>query len=317
MGKWIQNSRIINFSVLSFLSLFLLGVISLSASSSKDEKGFLGVSVQELTASLRSALDIGKQSGLLITSVIEGSPAEAAGIQDEDVIIAFNGKSVELAKKFSEMVAKTGAQNTVELTILRSGKEMKMKVKLGKKERNNTFVFSGDAGMGNIMFIGDRPKLGVEYHDLDKKELAAYFKVEQRSGVLVLDVTKKSAAATAGLLAGDVIIGIDDDKINNGDDLVKTLSEYDGGDELVVNFIRKGVKNSVKVKLDEASYHGRDMKIIKKRMPHGEHNLHWESADEDIMIPKNKTRQKIYKFKSKPGEKNKDIEIIVDGDESI
>lgn len=316
MKSLIQN-RWIAFLFFSFAFIFFAGQnMSLKAKPLKSKSGFLGVSVQELTPSLRQALNLGDKKGLLVSAVVEDSPAEVAGLKEEDVILKFDGKQVELADEFSKLVRKTGAGTKVNLTIFRNGKTKNLEVELRRKKRRNTFSWAqADPGL-NVMFFGHRPKLGVEYHDLDEKTLAAYFNVEQRSGVLILKVTRGTPAEKGGLLPGDVIIAIDDEKINDGDDLIDTLSDYEGGEEIAVTIMRKGKKSSIKVELEESALHSDDIKMRYRKMPHLEH-LRWQDDENVFLTPGKSVRPRIYKFKSDGDDKQKEVEIIIDPDESI
>ncbi|RMF57660.1 MAG: PDZ domain-containing protein, partial [Calditrichaeota bacterium] len=89
----------------------------------KSKRGWLGVGIREMTPSLRDEYELGSRDGLLIIDVAPDSPAEDAGLREDDVILKFNGHDVARAKEFSKMVRNMEPGTEVELLILRNGKE--------------------------------------------------------------------------------------------------------------------------------------------------------------------------------------------------
>ena len=92
--------------------------------------------------------------------------------------------------------------------------------------------------------------LGVHLLDLNE-QLGDYFGVEDGDGVLVTEVEEDSPAERAGLKAGDVITGLDDQTVTDSDDLVKAIRRHEEGDTVTVHFLRRGKKKHVRVKLGE------------------------------------------------------------------
>lgn len=223
----------------------------------KTKKGWLGVSVQELTPSLRDAMKVGNRQGLLITNVVRNSPADDADLRDEDVLLSFDGKTVEKADDFVRLVRNTPPDKKVKVKILRDGEERELEVTLEARKtvsspRAFAYNWSGDGR--NIIAFG-RPRLGVQVQELNK-DLAPYFKVEEKGGVLILDVTKESPAEKAGLKAGDVITKIDGEKITDADDLINSLRDYEEGDEAAIEYVRQGKTATLQVALESSDEHG-------------------------------------------------------------
>ncbi len=235
------------------IGLLVLTMIPAGAgfAAGKAKKGYLGVNLQELTPSLKDELKLGTRTGLLVTVVVPGSPADKAGLEPKDVILKFNGKPVERLKAFTRMVHEAGAGTEVRLIIFRKGKEKTLTVELGKAKRGRRhMMFSGNGN--NLMLDFRRPWLGVRVLDLDEKELAAYFSVEEKSGVLVISVEKDSPAQEAGLKPGDVITRFADEKITDRDDLIEVLSEHEAGEKVTVDIVRHGKKKRLEIELEES-----------------------------------------------------------------
>lgn len=223
----------------------------------KSKKSWLGVSVQELTPSLRDAMKVGNRAGLLITNVVRNSPADDADLRDEDVLLSFDGKTVEKADDFVRLVRNTPPDKKVKVKILRDGEEREIEVTLEARRTAaspRAFSYSWSDDGRNITAFG-RPRLGVQVQELNK-DLAPYFKVEEKGGVLVLDVTKDSPAEKAGLRAGDVITRVDGEKITDADDLISALRDYEEGDEATVEYVRQGKTAKVQAALESSGDHG-------------------------------------------------------------
>jgi S1-C subfamily serine protease len=223
----------------------------------KTKKSWLGVRVQELTPSLRDAMKVGNRPGLLISSVVRNSPADDANLREEDVLLSFDGKTVEKADDFVRLVRNTPPDKKVKIKILRDGEEREIEVTLEARKTASSpraFAYNWSGDGRNFIALG-RPRLGVQVQELSK-DLAPYFKVEEKGGVLVLEVTKDSPAEKAGLKAGDVITKIDGEKITGADDLIDALRDYEEGDEAAIEYVRQGKTATVQAALEGFEDHG-------------------------------------------------------------
>lgn len=267
-----------------------------SQASEKSGKGWLGVSVQEMTPSLREAMKTGNHTGLLVTNVVPGSPADDAGLREEDVIIEFDGKKVEKSEDLTNAVRQTEPEKKVKLVVLREGERKEFQVAIGKyRSRNFTSVsphsFSWGGEAPNLMMFSNRPRLGVQVHDLDN-DLAPYFKVEPKSGALILEVTKDSPAAKAGLKAGDVITKVGDEVVRDSDDLIEALHNFDEGDKVAITYVRQGKTATLEAELAQAEVQGfRYFMPERERMRWHRGGEGWDDAE--LMIPQAPDRAKI------------------------
>jgi serine protease Do len=211
----------------------------------KSKKGWLGVSVRELTPSMREDLKLGNRTALLIVNVVPGSPADDAGLREEDVIFKYDGKSVEQIDDFVTMVKNTPPETSLEIDIVRDGADKTVEVIIGKKRRANWYFGMGD----EFLFLSGRPRLGLKVHEMNK-DLSEYFKGAEDGAVLVLSVFEDSPAEKSGLKAGDVILKIEDEKVSSTEDLLNTLAEYEDGDLVTVEYLRKGLPLKTEVELE-------------------------------------------------------------------
>ena len=259
------------------------------AFAAEEQSGYLGVMLQEISPSMAKALQLGEKSGVMISEVVDDSPADKAGLQDGDVIVEFQGQAVSDTQAFTKAVRQAKPGEKVEMVILHNGKEQTLWVDLG--ERKNDLTWFNEDGNQVLMLKGegdkdiqikmlkdlhegmpggheviikrmidgdedlsyfdtDRGFLGVSLDDI-QGQMAEYFEVEDGKGVLVTEVTGDSPAAKAGLKAGDVIVSLGGESVATSGELHKVMASTKPGQEIDVKFIRKGKTKDLKVTLGE------------------------------------------------------------------
>jgi len=158
-------------------------------------RGWLGVYIQEVTQDLAQSFGLDKPSGALVTRVVPGSPAAQAGIRVGDVILEYRGEGVPGSSTLPPMVGMTPVGESVEVTVLRSGRRLDLDVTVGElpsqAELTQREARSGAAGWVLGMRVAPVPKDVREQRDLAS------------GGVLVREV--KDPARRSGVRAGDVI----------------------------------------------------------------------------------------------------------------
>lgn len=214
-----------------------------------DGGAYLGVSTEDVSKENMTRYGMRDVRGVGVTEVMKDSPAEKAGLRKDDVILRFDGESVTSVRKLTRLVSESSADQTVRLTISRGGAEQEVTATLSKRDFNgllrgkiNDEIWKGVAkdwpkielgkletlGDGNFVFALGNRRIGVSTQTLSK-QLAEYFGVRD-GGVLITSVTENSAAAKAGLKAGDVITAIDGEKVTSPGDLSRGLSKKETGD---------------------------------------------------------------------------------------
>jgi len=185
----------------------------------KVNRALLGIGLQQLTPALARNLGYdAKQKGVLVSEVVEGSPAAKAGVQQGDVLTSFNSTPAVNVQAFRNMVSTSEIGKEFTLTFLRDGKEKSAQVTLAPAE---TVMAKLDRG--------DRPKRGGEAREseVEKVELSDYgFDVQELTpdlakqfgfaatakGVVISDVKEGSSADSNGLEAGMLITKVAKDK---------------------------------------------------------------------------------------------------------
>jgi serine protease Do len=215
------------------------------------------------------------EGGVVIDDVVTDSPADKAGLKRSDVIVQFDGERVRSARQFARLVQETPSGRTVKVTITREGRQQDVQVT--PDERRGDVLVSGDIWSGdyfggsmrdlgrdlgrlgdrlppfNFNFDFDTPfmsnrRLGVTTEELTG-QLADYFGA--KDGVLVTSVAADSAAARAGLKAGDVITSINGSRVGSREDLVRGLRDATS-DDVPIGIVRDKKESSVTVKIESA-----------------------------------------------------------------
>jgi len=236
-----------------------------------DGSGYLGVSIEEVSAEKAKELKLAVERGVYIREVSEDSPAAKAGLKAGDVIIEFNGQRVEGTVQFRRMVRETPAGRTVQLAVWRDGRSQNLSVQLGSAREHVTRgmrISPPDIHIEMPHFeafgmVGRTPLLGIQADDISG-QLGSYFGVPDGEGILVREVREDSPAAKAGLKAGDVIIKVDGDRVKTTSDLRAKLREKRESKTVAVGIIRKGAETSVNVEIEQLKPRDRS-RIVSRR----------------------------------------------------
>lgn len=196
--------------------------------------------------------------GVVVEDVRPDSPAAKAGVKPGDVVVDFDGERVRSARQFTRLVGESAPDRPVKMTVQRDGK--RTGVEVTPASRSADFDFDADRLrerlpdvedlVGRIPYAfdlelgGSRVRLGVSVQELTD-QLATYFGA--KGGVLVASVADDSAAAKAGLKAGDVITAIDGAPVRTRADLTRGLRSADGDVTLTVVRDRKEMTLKAKV----------------------------------------------------------------------
>jgi serine protease Do len=202
-------------------------------STGKITRGYLGVNIQTITSDLAKALDVEKRDGALVADVVSGSPAEKAGIQRGDIIIAYNGEKVKDSRDLPAKVAATPVNEKAAVTVLREGKEQELTVKVGRLESEE--MASADTAKSS------EGKWGLKLHNLDA-QIGERMGIEADSGVVVVGVEPGSPAQEAGLRRGDVIIEVNRKPVDSVDDIKKNIGDAKDKDHLLLLVQRQNGK---------------------------------------------------------------------------
>lgn len=178
-------------------------------------RGWLGIQLQEVTTELAAALGLKEPGGVLVAEVIEGTPAEKAGLRSGDVIVGIEGEEVDNPNELSRRVAAFQPGRKIDVRIMRDGRTRTVDVTLG--ERDDQQVASSEPPTNDNDSLASNVGLRVtELNDALRQQ----FRVPQDvTGVLVTGVRPGSPADEAGLVTGAVILQVDGEAVTSGRDL--------------------------------------------------------------------------------------------------
>ena len=227
----------------------------------------IGVSIRDVGTEDKA------QAGVVVEEVTTESPAEKAGIKKGDVITEFDGERVRSVRQFSRLVQETPAGRKVQTVLMRDGQRVTVSVEPRESDGLNVLR---DLTRGRVLgdFGGDfdwafaappappaRPALpappatpapplppdfqgfvwrssnglGVTVSDVSG-QLGDYFGAKE--GALVTSVSESSAAAKAGLKAGDVVTSFNGGTVTNSSDLRRRIQRLEDGDEFTIGIVR-------------------------------------------------------------------------------
>ena len=205
-------------------------------------RGWLGVMIQDVTRELAESFGMNKPGGALVAKVLPDSPADKAGIKTGDIIMKFNGREIDMSSELPPVVGMVNSGEQVPVELLRGGKQKSLKVLIealpGQQSIASTKTPTGNA-------ISDN-RLNVRVKDLTK-ELRDRLELEGH-GVLVEEVSK-GAAQNAGIIAGDVILLIDNKKITSSKVLKDLVASLPSGKAVPVLVQREGNPMFMAVKI--------------------------------------------------------------------
>jgi len=232
--------------VLAGLAVFLLGTLLLMAGDAK--KGYLGVSIEKLDKEGKE--EYSAAHGVLVLDVVKGSPAEEAGLEEDDVILFFNSEKIRTADDLVEAVQGTEPGTEVTVKVVRDGKKKDIRVKVGKSKSRQ--FYSLGIGDKNVFVCraGGGVYLGVQIQEMNE-DLAGYFGVKANEGLLVLEIEEESPAEAAGLKAGDVITEVDSEAVQDSEDIHDIFEGFEEGETVDVTVIRQKRRRTFKVELKE------------------------------------------------------------------
>ena len=286
--------------VLAVMALVVL-VATSQAKPKADETPWLGVYTQTLNQKMAKAFDLPDDYGVVINRVIKDSPADRAGLEEEDVVVAFDNTPVHSSSELSDMVDESRVGETVMLTVYRDGEKKQVSLDIGARSESddeeeyegsdddqNWGIYMPHSGTRGYRFMErERPYMGVSLSGLSE-QLGDYFGVKNGRGALITAVEENSPAEKAGLKAGDVIVAVNDEKVMDASDVSQLVNDMEAGETATVEIVRDKRDKTIKVEIGET------------KSPMNLGNLYWMPKDDQgLVLDLPKLKQQIpemYRF---------------------
>jgi serine protease Do len=192
-------------------------------------RGWLGVAIQDVDKALAESLELDKPQGALINAVEVDSPADRGGIEPGDVIVKFDGHAIIDADDLPHIVGMISPDSKVKAEVVRQGKVKVLKITVG--------ALDGEEAEITAENFSTSDRLGLLVQSLDETELRA---LNLRGGVAVNEVKLDSAAADAGIKAGDIIVQLGYSRIDTVEQYTQVITELPINTPILVRFYRQG-----------------------------------------------------------------------------
>ena len=194
----------------------------------KVTRGWLGISVQDITEDLAGSLKLQDRSGALVSDVFEGDPAEKAGLKPGDIITEVNGKKVNDSHELLLQIATFHVGDRIAVKAQRDGKEKLFQIIVAERKEGTEFIASKKGTGGS---------LGMTVQDITP-EIARHLGISKKGGVVVVEVQEGSPADEVGIQPQDVILQVNKVKINSMTDYLREVTKKEG--KSVMLLIKRG-----------------------------------------------------------------------------
>jgi serine protease Do len=170
----------------------------------KINRGYIGIEMNQggVTPEMAKIFGLDKNQGVIVTGVIEDSPAAKGGLKQDDVIIKLNGQEVKNNQSFRTTVSQFEPGTKVELTVVRNNEQKDLTITIGSL--NDSILASSETA----------GKIGLEVQEITA-DMADRFGLNSNEGVLVAKVTRGSVAEKAGIRPGMAILSINRQRTNS------------------------------------------------------------------------------------------------------
>jgi serine protease Do len=190
-------------------------------------RGYLGTTVQKITPEIADSLGLKQRGGALVADVVQGGPAQKAGLQTGDVIVEFDKKEIRDSSDLPGAVARVAPGTSVQLKVVRDGKQITVPIIIGELKDNEIAAVPGEES-----------ELGLTVQPLTP-EMAQSLGLDRAAGLVVASVKPGSAADETGLRAGDVITQINRRPVKSLADYKREISRTEKG-KAVLFLVRRG-----------------------------------------------------------------------------
>jgi serine protease Do len=210
----------IGFAIPCNMALYIAGQL---IDHGKVERGWLGVSIQDLTPELAEKFGVEREKGALIAEVMKGGPAEKASVKRGDIVVAYGGKDITNASALRNEVATSPIGEEVKVTALRKGKKIELTVAIGNLE-----------DMTKLLSASVKERLGAELKPIATPEEAQKYGLGSPQGVEICWLDPKGPLGQVGFEVGDVLLEINHHPIENFESFVGLVSALQPHQKIVV-----------------------------------------------------------------------------------
>jgi serine protease Do len=203
-------------------------------------RGWLGVSIQEVTSDLAEEFGVKDLKGALVGGVMKGSPADKAGIKQGDVILQYDGKVVEDTGHLRNMVSQTPLGTKVKVRLFRSKHEIEVEVLIAEMQKKLAEVSTREEGREENNEEESAALAGLVVRELTPELAMRFGFAENEKGVVVVKVESGSRLFEAGIRPGDILLQLNQKNVVTLDDYKKIAPKIKAKERLLLLIRRKG-----------------------------------------------------------------------------
>jgi serine protease Do len=190
-------------------------------------RGWLGITVQDVTREIAENLKLKEIRGALVGNVIKREPAEKAGMKPGDIIIAVDGRKIKDTPDLLRIVAVIPVGKKIIVAVLRDGQEKHLTVIVGERKETKELARQ----------VQPSDQMGMTVQEITP-ELAVHFGLAEKTGVIVTQVKEGGPADEAGLLTQDILLQVNRIKITSLKDYLAEISR-EGAEEVLLILVKR------------------------------------------------------------------------------
>jgi serine protease Do len=194
----------------------------------KVTRGYLGMSITDVTDETREAFNLPEARGALVQVVEEGKPAEKAGIRHGDVVVEVNGKAIRNNRELIDTISYLPIGSDVKITLIRDGKRMTVTAQTAQRPDESEDTDSTEPAVIEPV----RDKLGMTLQNLTPEMRRLNNLPESTRGVVVMSVKNVSPAGEANISEGDVITEVQGQRVTSVDDFRAAIEKVKSGQRI-------------------------------------------------------------------------------------
>jgi serine protease Do len=190
------------------------GILSDLKAKGKVTRGWLGVSVQDISEEIAKSMKLKDRNGALISDIFKGDPADKAGLKSGDVVTEVNGKKIKDTHELLMLIAGFRVGETVKVKVLRDGQEKVLGITIAER--------TDEAEIASARKSGEA--FGMTVQDITP-EIARYLGLTLKKGVIVVDVREGSVAEEVGIQPQDIVLEVNRVKVETMKDYVREIGK--------------------------------------------------------------------------------------------
>ena len=195
----------------------------------------VGASVQTITPGMAEALNLPQKHGVFVSDILPGGPAEKAGLNIQDVILAVDGNPMQSLPQFESYLLLRDTGDTLKMEVLRGNEKKAFEIPVIERRYDEDQLIDLVSQEKNLI-----PSLGILGISIDEKILSMFENLRFNTGVVVSALTESNKAQEIGLATGDIIHSVNGIPIQSVEDLRAALDKVKSGNSVALQVERDG-----------------------------------------------------------------------------